>query len=256
MTPTCIDLSCDLGEDPDALGRGHDAAILEFVSSANVACGGHAGDLSTMAEVVRLAAARGVAVGAHPAFPDPDRFGRVELDMSAAEIEAEVAAQIGRLGEIARSHGVELHHVKPHGALYHASSRRRDVAEAVGRGALAWSRRILIVGMSGSAALAVWRSLGLRVAAEAFADRRYDADGSVRARSLPGALLLEPRAAAEQALRIARGSGVTAEDGTILRLRADTIGVHADTPNAAEIARETREALERAGFRVRPAEGA
>ncbi len=251
MTPRSIDLNCDLGESPERAADGTDLALLDAVSSANIACGGHAGDESTMAETVRAAISRGVAVGAHPGYPDRARFGRFELDMTVEEIEAAVFEQFSALDRVVGALGTHLRHVKPHGALYHAAMARPPVAEALARAAARVSGGLILVGQAGTAALGVWRGQGFRVAAEAFADRRYEPDGSLRARTLPGALLTDPAEAASQALRIARGQGVVACDGTIIPLRADTIGVHGDTPGAVAVVRAVRAGLEQAGVVVR-----
>ena len=236
MSAPTIDLNADLGEDPRAPTL--DAALLDVVTSANVACGGHAGDAETMRAVVRLARERGVAVGAHPSYPDREGFGREPMDLPAEELEAAVGAQIADLGNIARAEGVELTHVKPHGALYHAAASRPSVAHAVARAAARWSRDLVLVGPAGSAALGVWRAQGFRTAGEGFADRRYEPDGSLRPRSRPGALVTDPAEAASQAVALAHA-------GTV-----QTLCVHGDTPGAAAIARAVRAALERAGVRL------
>ncbi len=250
-TRPAIDLNLDGGEDPGALRDGSEALRLEVVTSVNVACGGHAGDDETMAATVRLAAARGVAVGAHPSYPDRARFGRVAMDFPPDVLEATVGAQIARLGLIARGLGVEIRHVKPHGALYHAAGRDEAVALAVARASAAWSPGLRLVAAASSPALAIWRAMGFAVGAEAFADRAYERDGSLRSRSLPGALVLDPAEAAARAVSIALGRGVPAVDGTVLPLVATTIGLHGDTPGATAIARAVREGLEAVGVRVR-----
>jgi UPF0271 protein len=246
-----IDVNVDCGEDPAAAADGREARLLAWVSSANVACGAHAGDDATMRATVRAAVLRGVAVGAHPGYADRARFGREEVPMDLAVLEALVAAQVARLGRVAREEGVVLRHVKPHGALYHAASRRAEVAAAVGRAAAAWDRGLLLVGPAGSPALSTWEEMGLRARAEAFADRAYEADGSLRSRARPGALVAAPAAAAQRAVAIARGRGLVACDGSVLRLEARTIGLHGDTPHAEAIARAVRSALEAAGFALR-----
>lgn len=245
-----IDLNCDLGEEPEAGER--DDRLAAVVSSLNIACGGHAGDETTMERLVRTAGALGRAVGAHPGYPDRANFGRVEMAMSPPEVEATVREQIERLARIAAANGVAVRFVKPHGALYHAAMRKRDVAEAVGRAARGVDRSLVLVGQSGAMGLEWWRGAGLVVAAEAFADRRYEPDGTLRSRTKPGALLEDPGAAAEQAVEIAMGRGVRAEDGTRIRLEADTLCVHADTPGSVAIAGAVRKALEDAGVDVGP----
>ena len=223
-----MDLNCDVGELEDA---GREAALFEYITSANIACGGHAGDPATLERTVRLALARNVRIGAHPGYPDRANFGRVEIAMSAAEIEAAVREQIDRLEAVVRRLGGEIVHVKPHGALYNRAARDGETARAIGRAVVRWNPSATVFGLAGSPALGMWREMGLPVAAEAFADRRYEPDGSLRSRTFPDALITDPREAAVQAVRFAREE------------RAQTICVHGDTPGAVEILRACREAL-------------
>jgi 5-oxoprolinase (ATP-hydrolysing) subunit A len=236
-----IDLNCDLGEHPESIRAGVDAALMSLVTSANIACGGHAGDEQTMDAMVLEAQRTGCAVGAHPGYPDRANFGRLAVRLSPREIEATVATQLSALRTVASRRGVEIAHLKPHGALYHAAMHEAPVAHAIGQAALA-TGRVLMVGQSGAPALAVWQAMGLPVLAEAFADRRYEPDGSLRARATPGALITDPADAAAQALRIARGEPIDA-DGTPLRIAADTICIHSDTPGALDVARAVRDTL-------------
>jgi UPF0271 protein len=224
-----IDLNCDMGELEDAA---HEAALMEYVTSANIACGAHAGDDRIMERTVRLAIERGVRIGAHPGYPDRANFGRLEMPMTAAEIEATVLEQIVRLDAIVKRLSGVIVHVKPHGALYNVAVRNREVAEAIGRAVAKWNPQARLFGLAGSPMLEVWRGMGLAIAAEAFADRRYEPDGSLRNRKLPGALITDPEAAARQAVELAG--------------RADTICVHGDTPGAVRILKACRAAL--AGF--------
>ena len=223
-----IDLNCDMGELEDAQ---HEAALMEFITSANIACGAHAGDLSTMEHTTRLALERGVHIGAHPGYPDRANFGRVEMPLSAAEIEATVYEQIERLDAVVRGLGGEIVHVKAHGALYNVAVRNATVARAIGSGIARWNPQITVFGLAGSPMLDWWRQMGFPVAAEGFADRRYEPDGTLRSRKFPDALITDPQAAADQAVRLAR-EGV-----------AQTICVHGDTPGAVEILRACRKAL-------------
>jgi 5-oxoprolinase (ATP-hydrolysing) subunit A len=223
-----IDLNCDMGELDDAA---HEAELMEYITSANIACGGHAGDEATMERTARLALERGVKIGAHPSYPDRANFGRLEVAMTASEIEAAVRGQIERLEKVAQKLGARLTHVKPHGALYNVAARNREVARAIGMAVAHGSAGTTIFGLAGSAALEVWREMGLTIAAEAFADRRYEPDGSLRPRRFADALIADPREAAAQALRFAR-------QGT-----AQTICVHGDTPRAVEILKACYEAL-------------
>ncbi len=253
MSPRSIDLNCDLGEREDAAGAAADLELLTLVSSANIACGGHAGDERSMERLVRAALELGVAPGAHPGYPDRANFGRVARVMDCAELEDTVAAQVAALSRIVVRGGGRLTHVKPHGALYHAAMGQWEVAEAVGRGVQRVAAPVM-VGLAGAAALGVWQAMGLRVAGEAFAARRYERDGTLTPRSAAGALLDDPDAAAAQAVRIATGIGVQASGGTIVPVRADTICLHSDTPTAVLIAQRVREALLDAGFLVSAAE--
>ena len=223
-----MDLNCDMGELEDAR---HEAALMEYVTSANIACGGHAGDEASMERTARLAIARGVRIGAHPGYPDRANFGRIAIPMPAVEIEGTVRRQIERLDAVVRSLGGRIVHVKPHGALYNVAVRNTEVARAIAGGVAAWDPHITIYGLAGSAMLDVWRQMGLQVAAEAFADRRYEPDGTLRPRQFADALITDPREAARQALRFAR-------EGT-----AQTICVHGDTPGAVDILKACREAL-------------
>lgn len=248
MNPT-IDLNCDLGEGDDAAGAALDRELLALVSSANIACGGHAGDERTMAVTVQAALERGVALGAHPSYPDRANFGRNSLPMPGAELERLLAQQIAVLDQIARACGGRLAHVKPHGALYHDAMHNAEIADAVGRAAAQVDRGLCLVGRGGAPALNWWRSAGLCVAAEAFADRRYESDGSLRARRHADALLGE-KEAVDQAVRIARGWGVMARSNQLVPIAAATICLHSDTPGAVVIARAVRAALGAGGIRI------
>jgi UPF0271 protein len=246
-----IDLNCDMGESDEPARVAADLALLEIVTSANIACGGHAGDRASMERTIRAATERGVAIGAHPSYPDRANFGRGEQDLSARAIEATVAEQIGELASVARSLGATLSHVKPHGALYHAAMTRMDVAEAIARGTERVDRGLALVGLAGAGALERWRKLGFIPAAEAFADRRYEPDGSLRSRAKPGAMIQDAAEAAAQAVGIALGRGVVASNGARVEVRAATICLHSDTTGAVEIAREVRRGLEGAGIQAR-----
>jgi len=225
-----IDLNADLGEGPD------EAPLYPLVSSANVACGGHTGDAATMREAVRLALAHGVEVGAHPSYADRDGFGRASIVLPPAALSESIARQIDSLARVAAGLGVALTHVKPHGALYNDAARDPAVADAVARGVLDVAPELVVVGLAGARALDLWRDRGLRVAAEGFADRAYEPDGTLVPRSRPGAVLTDPEAAAAQALRLARAGS------------CDTICVHSDTPRAASILAAVRGALVEDGW--------
>lgn len=234
MRARTIDLNADLGE-----GAGEEA-LFALVSSANVACGGHAGDAATMREAVVRALAYDVAVGAHPSYPDRARFGRASVPMEPAALADAVAGQISALVEIAGSLGAAVTHVKPHGALYNDTARDPVVASAIAAGTARVSRALILVGLAGSPALDLWRRQGFAVASEGFADRAYEPDGSLVPRTRPGAVLDEPGAAAAQALALAANG------------RCDTICVHGDTAGAAGILAAVRRRLEGAGWSIAP----
>ena len=245
-----IDLNADVGESLGAWSLGEDEALIPLVSSVNVAAGLHAGDPTTIARTIALAARHGVAVGAHPGYPDLVGFGRRAMALSLDEIEASVLYQVGAVAAFARAARVDLRHVKAHGALYNRAARDESAAAAIARAVAAYSRELVLFALAGSALVAAGADAGLVVAEEAFADRAYEADGSLRARHLDGAVLADPAAAGAQALAIARGS-VTAWGGTPLPVRADTVCVHGDQPGAADRARAVRDALLGAGVEIR-----
>lgn len=245
-----IDINSDLGESVESLANGTDAELMRYITSANVACGGHAGDEHTMRETVRTAKQLSVAVGAHPGYPDRENFGRVEIEMAAAEIEAFVRDQIAALAEVAESLGVQLVHCKPHGALYHAANKSAEVAAAIGRAVLESDEQLIMVGQAGSSVIELWASMGLTWAAEAFADRAYEPDGILRKRTLPGALLEDPAKAARQAVEIATQHAAMATDGSRLKVNAQTVCIHSDTPGSVAIAKAVNEALRAAAVNV------
>ncbi len=245
-----IDLNADLGEFPEALADGREEALLRLVTSANVACGGHAGDEATMAGVVELARRLGVRVGAHPGYPDRAGFGRDTIGMTPAEIERTVFEQVSALAAVAERCGMRLAHVKPHGALYNDAARDEAVATAVARAVRRLSPGAAVVGLAGSLALRVFASEGLRAVGECFADRVYEADGSLRSRKVPGALIADARGAAEQAVSIALRGVAIAEGGALVRIAAETICIHGDGPDAAGFATAVRAALSSAGVTV------
>ena len=245
-----IDINSDLGESPERLANGADSALMRHITSANIACGGHAGNAKTMKATVELAKKLNVAIGAHPSYPDRKNFGRVELAMAPKDLESSVREQILALAHVAETFGARLAHVKPHGALYHAINRNREIARAVGRAVLSIDPQLIMVGQAGSASLTIWRKMKLRCAAEAFADRAYERDGTLRSRAREGALLVDPERAARQAVEVAVRHRVTAADGFELTVAAQTICIHSDTPNATAIARTVSERLEAAGVLV------
>lgn len=250
-----IDLNADLGESFGRWVLGDDRALLASISSANVACGGHAGDPDVMRRTVAWAAEAGVAVGAHPGLADLAGFGRREMAIAPAEAENLVLAQVGALAAIARAEGARLQHVKPHGALYTMAARNRELAEAVCRAVAAVDRDLLIFGAPGSELLAAAGRAGLAVAAEGFADRGYEPDGSLTPRTRPGAVLHDPETIARRAVRMARHGVVTDTTGEDLPMRVATLCVHGDTPGAATLAARLRDALLQDGIKVLAAGG-
>ena len=245
-----LDLNCDLGESFGAWRLGDDAGVLPHVSSVNIACGFHAGDPQTMQATVALARAHGVALGAQPGWPDLVGFGRRALAATPAETHALVLYQIGALAAFAHAAGARLAHVKPHGALYNQAARDRALADAVAQAVRDFDPALILFGLAGSALVEAGRALGLTVAREAFADRRYQADGSLTPRSQSGALIDDIGAAVAQALRIATRGEAIAIDGTPIAITADTLCVHGDRPDAAEFARRLRQALDAANVHV------
>jgi UPF0271 protein len=245
-----IDLNADIGE---ASGRGQassDGALVQIVTSANIACGFHAGDPSSISETIRLAASRGVAIGAHPGFRDASGFGRREIDATPDEIRALVLYQLGAFDALARAHGVTPRHVKPHGALYNMAARRRDVAEAVATAVASFDESLCLVGLAGSESMVAAARAHLRCAAEGFADRSYEPDGTLTPRTQPGAVIRDPARTADRAVKMVKEGRIEARDGSTLAVQIDTICVHGDTPDAEKVAAAVRAALEQAGVTV------
>lgn len=245
-----LDLNADVGELPERLHDGREAALLRQLSSANLACGGHAGDEATMTAVVRLCLELGVAIGAHPSYPDRAGFGRHRVVMGRGALVESLCTQLQTLSAITDKAGAELTHLKPHGALYHDAADDPSIAASVAEAARRTGRRLVLVGRAGSHGLKVYREAGFPVAAEAFADRRYEADGSLRDRRLPGALLTDPVEVAEQGLGLARGRVRTT--GGWLSVIADTLCLHGDTPGSEQLAAALRQRLMAAGVRIAP----
>ncbi len=242
-----------MGESFGVWRMGADADVMPHITSANIACGFHAGDPAVMRGTVRLAREHGVAVGAHPGFADLAGFGRRDIRTTPQETEDLVLYQLGALAAMAAAEGVPIAHVKPHGALYNMAARDRALADAIARAVAAFDRQLVLFGLAGSVMLAAGRDLGLRVAAEGFADRGYEPDGSLTPRSRPGAVIAEPASVVARAVRMVRDGVVTAADGRDVPLDVRTLCVHGDTPGAAALARALRDGLEAAGIAVRPA---
>lgn len=241
-----IDLNADVGE-----GFGGEAGMYGYVTSVNVACGGHAGDEGLMREAMRRAGEHGVAVGAHPGFEDKKNFGREEQCVTPAEVKALVLRQVGALRAVADGMGVRLSHLKPHGALYNQAAKDPALAGAIAEAVKDLGGEMILFGLAGSASIALGRAQGLRVAEEAFADRRYLPSGQLVSRKQFGAVIGDENEMVEQAMRLAEGKAFPSITGQPLTLRADTICLHGDGPRAAAFARRLRLALETAGMQVR-----
>ena len=246
-----IDLNSDLGESFGRWSLGSDAEVMRSITSANIACGYHAGDPGVMRETVRRAKAAGVAIGAHPGFPDLVGFGRRNMSATPREVEDFVLYQVGALSAIAAAEGVTLQHVKAHGALYNMAIRDSGLSEAIASAVAAFNPALILFALPGTELERAARAAGLRVAAEGFADRAYQADGSLTPRDRPGAVIEDAGEVVARALRMACDGIVTSIDGRDISMRVQTICTHGDTPGSHHLTRAVREALERAGVAVR-----
>jgi len=235
-----MDLNCDMGEIPAHIADGTQEALMRSITSVNIACGGHAGDESTMKTTIEQALRWSLAIGAHPGYPDRANFGRLEMDLPLEDIEKTVFDQVRALASIAATCATTLVHVKPHGALYNQAVKRPELAGAIAAGVARFSKDVVLVGLAGSQMLDVFRDCGFKVAAEAFADRTYEADGTLRSRKFDDALIHDPAKAGEQALRIAKEG------------RAATICIHGDTPGATQIAETVAKTLQEGGISLHP----
>jgi UPF0271 protein len=242
-----IDINCDMGEVAKHLADGTQEELMQSITSVNIACGGHAGDEQLMKATVEQARRWHRTIGAHPGYPDRANFGRLEMDMPLDAIEQTVFEQIQALARFTS----EIVHVKAHGALYNQAVHRAELARAIANGVARFSKDVVLVGLAGSPMLEIFRDAGFRVAAEAFADRQYEANGTLRNRKFDDALIRDPQRAGAQALRIASGEGVIASDGSIVGMSADTICVHGDTPGAPKIAAQVAKTLRGAGVELR-----
>ncbi|MGH7630068.1 MAG: LamB/YcsF family protein [Gemmatimonadales bacterium] len=247
-----IDLNADLGEASGPWELSPDRELLGLVSSASIACGSHAGDPILMRRTAAEAGRLGVTVGAHPGYPDRTGFGRRDMNATPAEVGAYVAYQVGALMGCAAAEGVRVRYVKPHGALYNRAARDAAAARAIADAVRAVDSSLAILALAGSALADAARAVGLRAVPEAFLDRGYADDGSLLPRDRPGAVIDDPDAAAERALRLARDGAVAAGDGSMLRIQAESYCVHGDGPNAAELLRAVRARLGAAGIAIAP----
>lgn len=247
-----IDINCDMGESFGPYRLGADPEIMPLISSANIACGFHAGDPQVMRETVSLAARHGVAVGAHPGFPDLQGFGRRNMALSPEEVEALIIYQIGALGAFAQAQGLRLQHVKPHGALYNMAARDPTLAEAIARAVRAVDPRLILFVLPGSEMEAAAKRLGVPFACELFADRNYQPDGTLTPRSDPRALIRDAREAAARAVQMVKEKKIRAVDDSLIPAEGQTLCVHGDTPGATEFARHIRRRFQEEGIQVLP----
>ena len=241
-----IDLNCDMGEMPEHISDGTQEALMRSITSVNIACGGHAGDAQSMAATIEQAVRHKLAIGAHPGYADRVNFGRIELNLSPEEVADSVYTQVRALAEVAARYDADITHVKPHGALYNQAVHNAQLAHAIASGVARWSQHVLLVGLAGSPMLDVFDDAGFSTFAEAFADRRYEPDGTLRSRKHPDALIRDPAEAAQQALSIVQGK-VVARDGSEVALHADTLCIHSDTPGSTQIAAQVAKNLRESG---------
>ncbi|KMN11658.1 LamB/YcsF family protein [Pseudomonas helleri] len=250
-----IDLNSDLGESFGAWRMGDDAAMLDIVTSANVACGFHAGDPAGILQTLKAAAEKNVTIGAHVSYPDKVGFGRRNMDVASDELTADVIYQIGALQALAKAAGTSVRYVKPHGALYNTIAHDRRQAMAVIEAIRAIDPALVLVALAGSPLIELARSEGLQCVAEAFADRAYTPEGTLVSRREPGAVLHDPVLVAQRMLRLVQSGFIEAIDGSLVRIEADSICVHGDSPAAVEMARELRRVLEHANTSLQPFAG-
>ncbi|MCX2740368.1 LamB/YcsF family protein [Pontibacter anaerobius] len=250
MSKNSIDLNCDMGESFGAWRMGNDEELLQYVSSANIACGFHASDPATMKQTVRLALRSGVAVGAHPGLPDLAGFGRREMAVSGEEVCDLVVYQIGALAAFAKAEGAKLHHVKPHGALYNMAATNQELAEAIAEAVSKVKPELILYGLAGSELIRAGEKYGIRTASEVFADRTYQQDGTLTPRSQPNALINDHRQAVQQVLRMVQEGTVLSQQGTEVAIKADTICIHGDGPQALPFAIRIRERLTSEGIHI------
>lgn len=251
-----IDLNADIGESFGAWKMGDDAGVMPWITSANIACGFHAGDPASMRATILSCVQHGVAIGAHPSLPDLQGFGRREMKVSPDEVYAQTLYQIGALHAFTHAAGTQLHHVKPHGALYNMAARDRALADAIARAVRDFNPRLILVGLAGGALVEAGRAAGLAVQREGFCDRRYQPDGSLAPRAQTGAVIEDIDAAVAQAVSIATRGEAVANDGSTVRIEADTLCVHGDRANAAVFAERLHRALEQAGVHIAATEQA
>jgi UPF0271 protein len=247
-----IDINCDMGESFGAYHLGRDQEVMNYISSANIACGWHAGDPMVMEQTVRLAEEKGVAVGAHPGYPDLMGFGRRRMDLTLNEIENYILYQIGALYAFANAHGLPLQHVKAHGALGNLAFVDPEVSKAIARAALRFSKDIILVVYSGTVMVQAAKEAGIRFVEEVYADRVYNPDGTLQSRKIAGSVIHDPEKAARQVLNMVREGYVVAHDGTRVKVKPETLCVHGDTPSAVAILQKIRDELKKTSILVKP----
>jgi 5-oxoprolinase (ATP-hydrolysing) subunit A len=248
--PLTVDLNADLGESFGSSRIFEDAALLELVSSANIACGYHAGDATTMRDTVNAAKIRGVTIGAHPSYPDLPGFGRRELGFPPKEISFHVAAQLRALRDVCGAEGARLSYVKPHGAMYNRAARDTDAAMAIVSAIREVEPSLTLLGLAGSEMARAAERGGIAFASEAFVDRAYRSDGTLVPRDQPGAVIHDVKSAVQRAVMLVKGKTITAEDGAELRISARSLCVHGDNPDAAPMLRTLRKRLEESGVTI------
>jgi UPF0271 protein len=236
-----IDINSDMGELTHLFEDRTYHQLIDHVTSINLACGGHAGNTTMMTELSKLAKLKNVRIGAHPGYPDPDNLGRAVMNMDPRDLTQTILEQIRRLGEIVSAENEQLFHVKPHGALYNQAAKDKTISRSIGEAVLKFDPNLVMIGLSGSVMLHVWQDMGLQIMEEAFGDRTYESDGSLRNRDLDHALITDPKKAAQQAQMITNEGKVISFDGSDIHINVQTICIHSDTPNALDIAKKVNE---------------
>ena len=236
-----IDINSDMGELTHLFEDRTYHQLIDHVTSINLACGGHAGNTTMMTELSKLAKLKNVRIGAHPGYPDPDNLGRAVMNMDPRDLTQTILEQIRRLDEIVSAENEQLFHVKPHGALYNQAAKDKTISRSIGEAVLKFDPNLVMIGLSGSVMLHVWQDMGLQIMEEAFGDRTYESDGSLRNRDLDHALITDPKKAAQQAQMITNEGKVISFDGSDIHINAQTICIHSDTPNALDIAKKVNE---------------
>jgi UPF0271 protein len=247
-----VDLNCDMGESFGAYRIGRDEEILPYITSANIACGFHAGDPGTMRKTVQRALSHNVMIGAHPGLPDLVGFGRRNMAITPQEAYDLVVYQVGALQAFVQAEGASMQHVKPHGALYNMAARQADLARAIAEAVYRVNPELYLVGLAGSQLIEQGKAAGLRVKSEVFSDRTYQQDGSLTPRSQPDALITDDEQAVQQVIRMVKEGKVRTQQGNDIEILAETVCIHGDGPHALAFARHIREALQSAGIAVQP----